>query len=43
MILPLTDEIVQRYLDPQQIHHLRASTSSINQNILVNQNPTSFE
>jgi len=43
MILPLTDEIVQRYLDPQQIHHLRTSTSSINKNILVNQIPHLFE
>jgi hypothetical protein len=41
MIVPLTDEIVQRYLDPQQIHHLRTQTStnrkSSERNILVGQ------
>jgi len=37
MIVPLTNEIVQHYLDPQQIHHLRTSTSPINKKILVNQ------
>jgi len=28
MIVPITNEIVQRYLDPQQIHHLRTQTST---------------
>jgi len=28
MIIPMTDELVQRYLDPQQIHHLRRQTST---------------
>ncbi|CAF3607953.1 unnamed protein product [Rotaria sp. Silwood1] len=30
MIVPVTDEIVQRYLDPQQIHNLRTQTSITN-------------
>lgn len=35
MILPVTDQIVQRYLDPQQIHQLRTqtSTNSVNETI----------
>jgi hypothetical protein len=28
MIIPMTDELVQRYLDPQQIHHLQRQTSA---------------
>ena len=28
MIVPVTDEIVQRYLDPQQIHQLRSQTTT---------------
>ncbi|CAF0872499.1 unnamed protein product, partial [Adineta steineri] len=30
MIIPMTDEIVQRYFDPQQNHHLRKETSASN-------------
>jgi hypothetical protein len=38
MIVPVTNDIVQRYLDPQKIHHLRTqtSTSPINKKTLVN-------
>jgi len=28
MILPMTDEIIQRYLNPQEIHRLRTPTST---------------
>ncbi|CAF1288080.1 unnamed protein product [Adineta steineri] len=31
MIIPMTDEIVQRYFDPQQNHHLRKETSTNNE------------
>jgi hypothetical protein len=39
MILPITNEIVGRYLDPEQVHHLRSqtSTSPTNKKSLVNQ------
>ena len=38
MIVPITDDIVQKYLDPEQIHHLRKqSTKSSERNILVSQ------
>ncbi len=38
MIVPLTDDIVQKYLDPEQIHHLRKKTKkSSERNVLVSQ------
>lgn len=33
MILPLTDEIVQRYIEPQQISHSRTQTPVTNRNM----------